>query len=194
MGDPAFREAANYLFGFITKHKVAADAAVFKELGGHWQMFGNGKLATSLSLIWVLAPFKAIKSFQWDVAKPLKKKDRGAYIDGYALSISTSAKSADDAWKFLAYYGSRKGSETVLKFEYGIPLHKGLLPDVKGPLGKAAELAGEARITNKRYAHTNEFTNKEINPRWDLVRNGQLESDKAIDELLAAWPKYVPAS
>jgi hypothetical protein len=82
-----------------------------------------------------------------------------------------------------------------VQYNYGLPVWKELVSDLKGPLATAAELIQEGgRIINKPYEHTDEFTNKEINPRWDKVRNGQMTVDKAIDELVAAWPKYVPAS
>jgi multiple sugar transport system substrate-binding protein len=195
MGDPGCREAANWAWKFTTQYKITPDQTTYKELGGFWQMFQTGKLAQSMSAIWVLTPYQTIKSFQWDGVMNMKRKERAGWLIMYPLSITPTCKNPDAAYQFLRFYATKEGSELVVQYNYGLPVWKELVSDLKGPLATAAELIQEGgRIINKPYEHTDEFTNKEINPRWDKVRNGQMTVDKAIDELVAAWPKYVPAS
>lgn len=193
MGTPEFREAAKYVWKFITHLKITPDQTTYKELGGFWQMFQTGKLAMSLSAIWVLTPYATIKAFEWDAVMNMKRKERAGWIVIYPLSIVTTSKYPDEAYQFIRFYATKKGSELVVKHNYGLPVWKSLVSELKGPLSTAAKLIQEGgRIINKPYAHTDEFVNKEVNPRWDKVRNGEIDVDKAIDEMVAAWPQYVP--
>lgn len=193
MGEPGCREAANWAWKFTIEHKITPDQTTYKELGGFWQMFQTGKLAQSMSAIWVLTPYQTIKSFQWDAVMNMKRKERAGWLVMYPLSITTTAKHPDEAYQFIRFYATKEGSELVVQYNYGLPVWKELVSELKGPLASAAKLIQEGgRIINKPYEHTDEFANKEISPRWDRIRNGQLTVDKAIDELVAAWPKYVP--
>jgi multiple sugar transport system substrate-binding protein len=117
---PAAREAIQWFVDLQVKHKVTPDATA-ESAESSEQRFLNGSLGMFLNSRRGTPTYRAIQSFDWDIA-PLPHNQQAATIlhaDAYCLP--KASKNKDAAWKLIEFANSPEGQAIIARSGRTVP-------------------------------------------------------------------------
>lgn len=106
------REALQFIMDMDSRYGVAPSAASIKDMErmDGIDMFSTGRVAMFLGRTFMLAEFRKLKSFNWDIApvpSGIRPYSRLA-VGGNCISAST--KYPKEAWEFVKFFSGKEGS------------------------------------------------------------------------------------
>jgi len=113
LNSPETKKALQYIIDLDQRYGVAPLEAVINDMErmDGVDMFSAGKVAMLLGRTFMLAEFRKLKYFDWDIAPiPVGKIPYSRLAVG-GNCISAESKHPEEAWQFAEFYSGRKGSE-----------------------------------------------------------------------------------
>jgi len=106
------KEALAWFTALQTGHHVTPDA-VAEEAESSESRFVNGRLAMFIDSRRAVPEFRAITTFDWDVAPLPVGRQRASILHADAFCIAATGQDKDAAWSFLEFANSAEG-QTIL--------------------------------------------------------------------------------
>lgn len=106
------KKAINFIIDMDSRYGVAPSAVSIRDMErmDGIDMFSTGRVAMLLGRTFMLAEFRKLKNFGWDIA-PVPKGARNysrLAVGGNCISADTKHK--DAAWEFVKFFSGREGS------------------------------------------------------------------------------------
>ncbi|MCL4508767.1 MAG: extracellular solute-binding protein [Chloroflexi bacterium] len=200
IGSKEARDAYQWSWDLLLKHKVAPAQAEVSSLGGTGglvTMFETGHLAMFFSDPYPLSPLKKVTAFKWGVGPGIKGTKHPCQVIIYPLDITTTAKTEQErqaAFDVIDYYATSDfANNQILTTHYGIPFRKDWAAKAKYPLKVFVDLAthNDFVYLERPYPNVSEFNTKYATPVWQSVALGKLPVNAAIDKILADYKTFM---
>lgn len=150
---PASKEALQWFMALQLTHQVTPDA-VAEEAESSLSRFINGRLAMFMDSRRAVPEFRAITSFDWDVAALPVGKSQATILHADAFCLAAAGQQKEAAWTFLEFANAEAGQTILASTGRTVPSRIDLStspvfldPDAK-PANSQAFLAAIPHIRN----------------------------------------------
>lgn len=185
LDQPPAVEALQFLQDLMYKYRVSSTPEMETDQPVQ-DLFMSGRIAMVIDNPGAVKSFRAIKSFEWDVAPfPLGKGEKRAVGGGgTGWAIAGASKQADAAWKFLQFISSKEAELDEVHIG-------GTTPSRKSVVNSEDFLDPKRPPRNsKGFAEAQDYVIRDpVHPNWYRVQREVLV--KILDDL---WLNKAPAS
>lgn len=123
LDSPASKAALAWFVGLQTTHKVVPDAVAEKSESSE-SRFLNGRLGMFIDSRRAVPEFRAIKTFDWDVAALPIGKQRVSILHSDGFCMAAGGKQKEAAWTFLEFANASEGQTILAKTGRTVPSRK----------------------------------------------------------------------
>ncbi|MDI7247483.1 MAG: sugar ABC transporter substrate-binding protein [Bacillota bacterium] len=175
INSPQAREGLQFLSDLWNKYHVAPTPAQKTSMQAY-QMFQNGKVGMVMYGRWMVATYRQVKSFRWDIAPLPAGKEKATPIFSSGWAIARNAKHPDKAWELLRYLCGAEGQRAIAELGVGVPVSKtiaesdmfiqpGMPPKHASVFMESLEF-GRFLPFFEQYGKADSITNKELDRLW----------------------------
>lgn len=122
---PESKAALEWFVALQVTHKVTPDA-VAEEAESSLSRFVNGRMAMFIDSRRAVPEFRAIETFDWDVAALPVGKQRASVLHSDAFCIAAAGKQKDAAWSFVEFANSAEGQTILAQTGRTVPSRMGI--------------------------------------------------------------------